>query len=200
VIEALLERGADPNAALKKPQLQRHHTPGDPALAEGATPFMRAAKAGDTAVMRLLLDWGADPLAAQANGTTPLIIAAGLGWRDGNMAIPTRDRGTESALIDAIKICLARGADLNAANADGTTALHAAAARAGNDIVKFLAAQGARLDARNKDGLTPLDIALGKHAGRGGPRRPHPETAAVLRQLMGTPDTADAEPATDDPR
>ena len=59
------------------------HTGGDPALAEGATPFMRAAKAGDVEVMRLLLANGADPHLMQKNHTTALMLAAGFGFKDG---------------------------------------------------------------------------------------------------------------------
>jgi hypothetical protein len=45
-----------PERHLKRAALQRLHTPGDPTLTAGATPFMRAAKSGDVTVMRLLLD------------------------------------------------------------------------------------------------------------------------------------------------
>src|SRR5688572_26680786 len=47
VVKKMLERGAAPNVRLKKSILQRHHTAGDSTLAEGATPFLRAAKSGD---------------------------------------------------------------------------------------------------------------------------------------------------------
>ena len=58
----LLAKAPNPNARLKsRGACSGMHTGGDPALGEGATPLMRAAKAGDVAVMRLLLDNGADP-------------------------------------------------------------------------------------------------------------------------------------------
>ncbi len=93
LIESLLKHGADPNAALKAVQVQRAHTDGDPALgARGATPFLRAAKAADVPVMKILLAHGANPNAKLKNENTALMLAAGLGYRDGNMAVPTRTR------------------------------------------------------------------------------------------------------------
>ena len=60
VMRTLLSNGADPNAKLKGPKPQRQHTAGDANLGAGATPLMRATKAGDVAAMRLLLANGAD--------------------------------------------------------------------------------------------------------------------------------------------
>ena len=47
----LLEKKADPNAKLKAAIMQRQHTIGDSTLAAGATPLMRAAKSGETAIV-----------------------------------------------------------------------------------------------------------------------------------------------------
>ena len=71
----LLSAGADANLPLTRALPPRHHNPGDRSLGKGATPFMRAAQAGDVAMMRLLLDAGADPLRQQENGTTALMMA-----------------------------------------------------------------------------------------------------------------------------
>ncbi|HYV61408.1 MAG TPA: ankyrin repeat domain-containing protein, partial [Bryobacteraceae bacterium] len=60
LLPILLAHGANPNAALKSPTLNRAHTPGEPSLGEGTTPLMRAAKNGDTAAMRVLMAHGAD--------------------------------------------------------------------------------------------------------------------------------------------
>src|SRR5262245_11657538 len=79
LMAVLLDRGADPNARLKSPTLQRVHTPGDRNLGEGATPLMRAARNGDSAAMRLLLSRNAGPSAEQKNRITALMLAAGLG-------------------------------------------------------------------------------------------------------------------------
>lgn len=79
VVRLLLAHGADPNARLKKPIMQRQHTFGDGALGSGATPLMRAAKSGDVALMQQLLAVGADPKLEMPNGSTALTFAAGLG-------------------------------------------------------------------------------------------------------------------------
>ena len=57
---------------------------GDTTLAAGTTPLMRAARAGDAAVMRLLLEKGADPKLTTKDGNTALMFAAGVGYRDKN--------------------------------------------------------------------------------------------------------------------
>lgn len=160
LIEMLLARGANPNAALTGVEFQRAHTDGDIALGAGATPFHRASKAGDIAVMKLLLDHGADAKAVMKNGNNALMLAAGLGYRDGNMAVPTKDRGTPQDAIAAIQICLDHGLDINAAGAQGNTALHNAVnGREGSDVARYLLAHGADPNAKNGRGLTPLDAA-----------------------------------------
>jgi uncharacterized protein len=168
LIESLLNHGADPNAALKSVQVQRAHTDGDTALAPGSTAFLRAAKAADLAVMKILLAHGANPNAKMQNGNNALMLAAGLGYRDGNMAVPTRDRGTPQEAIAAIQLCLDRGADINAPGANGDTALHVAVTGRGDmDIIRYLLDHGASLDAKNARGQTPVDAAKTSRRDRG---------------------------------
>ena len=160
LIEMLLEHGANPNARLTAVQTQRAHTDGDPSLGVGSTAFMRAAKAGDTAVMKLLLAHGADPNLVQKNGNTALMLAAGLGYRDGNMAVPTRDRGTTQEILAALQLCLDQGADIKAQGANGDTALHDAVTGRGDvEIIRYLVEHGASLQTKNAKGQTALDAA-----------------------------------------
>jgi ankyrin repeat protein len=185
VVKLLLDRGANPNAALKTPLLMRQHNAGDGLLGEGATPLMRASKVSDTTIIRLLLDKGADPNLRLRNQTTALMIAA---------SRAARNPGSEQNTIDAMSLLLAKGADVNAVNDNGESALHIAVTR-GDALVRFLAEKGAKLDLKDKAGRTPLDVAMGVpgvggrgRGGRGaGPAPPGPvreSTAALLKELM----------------
>jgi ankyrin repeat protein len=184
LIGILLRHGASPNARLKSPALQRAHTPGESTLAEGSTALMRAAKNGDAPAMRLLLEHGADPGIVQKNHTTALMLAAGLGHGQGVFA---KDYATSREMLEAVKVLVARGVDVNAVNDNGQTAMHFAV-RVSDDIVRFLAAHGSALDIKDKQGRTPLDAALGMGVrGRaGGPIEKREATAELLRQLMGS--------------
>lgn len=160
LIEMLLKHGANPNAALTAVQFQRAHTDGDPAVAIGGTPFMRAAKGADAAVMKLLLAYGADPKAVMKNGNNALMLAAGLGYRDGNMAVPTKDRGTPQEVIAAIQVCLDSGLDINSAGANGDTPLHVAVTTRGElEVVRYLVDHGANIQGKNTRGQTPAEAA-----------------------------------------
>src|SRR5262249_9280922 len=134
-------------------------------LGEGTTALARAAKSNDLGLMRMLLDAGADPKLTLKDRTTPLMIAAAGGAVVGAyaIAIPV----TEDSSIEAIKLCLERGVDINAFNTSGTTALHSAVQRGAEKVVRYLADHGAKLDMKNKQGRTPLDIAMGVGAGSG---------------------------------
>jgi uncharacterized protein len=188
LLPILLAHGANPNAALKSPTLTRAHTPGEPSLAEGTTPLMRAAKNGDVAAMRVLMAHGADASLKQKNGTTALMLASGVGRGTGVFA---KDYATEAELLAAVKFLVElgvdAGVDINAANDSGQTALHIAA-QASDGIVKYLVEHGANLDAKDKQGRTALDVALGKgvRARIGGEPTMRESTAALLRQLMSS--------------
>jgi len=186
LIRMLLSRGANVNAQLKTQQPYRTKLDrgNDTVLTTGTTPLLRAAKAGDVAAMRLLLVKGADAGLATRNGVTPLMIAAGVGTKEEDT---TGRNKTEPDTIEAIKLLLGAGADINAADSRGQTALHGAALQGMDQVVRLLAEQGARLDVKDKRGFTPLDAAMGLAGGAGFDGRasnPHPSTADLLRQLM----------------
>ena len=156
-----------------------------------ATPFLLAAKGGDAQMMQLLADHGADPLTVDLNGTTAVMLAAGVG-----MINPNEDNGTDADALDALRLAVALGGDVNAKNVYDDTALHGAVFRTSTDAIEFLVANGARLDVRNQcptafcpssgdppegAGQTPLEIAVNGVGMLGGYR---PEAAAVLRELM----------------
>jgi ankyrin repeat protein len=181
IVRSLLAHGADPNARLSGPTMQRHHTAGDRVLGEGSTPFMRAAKSGDVEIMRLLLAAGADPKLTQPNGANALMLAAGLGWRDGSPAAPAYEQGSEADAIEAIELCLELGLSINSTTTAGESALHAAVSGRGSEtIVRFLATHGADLQAKNKQGRTPLEAAVAS-------RREMPAIVAALRELSPAP-------------
>jgi len=182
LIKAILAHGANVNARLT------HNLPGrsgmdygDVALDEGATPFMRAARSGDAATMRVLIQAGADPKLVTKDGNNALLFAAGVGYRD------KQTQGTESEALEALKLCMDQGLDLSATNAKGETALHGAANRGSDLLVKFLVEHGLKLDIKSKAGFTPLDIALGKDSF--GLPVPHDSTVALLRSLGGAEGT-----------
>jgi ankyrin repeat protein len=161
IVSRLLANGANANARLKAPTMQRHHTGGDGALGPGATPFMRAAKSGDVAIMKLLLASGADPKLTLPSGANALMFASGLGWRNGSPAAPSYDQGTEREAVEAIGLLLEQGLDINATTTAGETALHAAISGRGSEaIVRALVERGASLNAKNKQGRTPLEVAV----------------------------------------
>ena len=188
VTQLLLEKGANPNVQLKLFPPYRslgQDRGGDSMLTIGTTPLIRAAKAGDVESVRLLLKYKALTDLPNSLGITPIMAAAGLG----STTIDIRARfRNEGHCIEAGRLILAAGANVNATRDNGQTALHGAALWGWNDYVKFLAQSGARLDIKDRGGATALDIAMGKAGvtGRVGVAQsePHPETAALLRQLM----------------
>jgi ankyrin repeat protein len=179
IVKQLLARGANVNAVLTAPLPGRSGMDsGDTTLGAGTTPLMRAARAGDADVMRLLLAKGADINLTTKDGNTALMFAAGVGYRDKNT------RGSESDALEALKISLEAGMDLRQSNNRGETALHGAASRGADTIVQFLVDHGADLNAKTKQGHTSLDIALGKASTAQLPV-PHDSTVALLRKLGG---------------
>jgi ankyrin repeat protein len=175
LVRRLVARGADVNARMtRKPNLNNTR------LNEiGATPFLLAALTADTELMRILAGSGADPQLTNADNSTPLMVAAGLATRS-----PGEDAGTENEVLEAIQVLLELGADLNAVDANGETAMHGAAYKNLPKVVKFLAEKGASIDVWNRPDKfewTPLAIATGYRFGN---FKPSPETEAAIREVM----------------
>ncbi len=181
-VRALVDRGANVNARLGK------GVPRPPASAtmlgtEGATPFLMAADRADVPLMRELLKAGADPLLPNAGKTTPLMAAAGLGTSD-----PLEEAGTEDEALEATKMLLDLGADINAVDDKGDTVMHGAAYGNFPAIVKLLADRGADIHIwkqADTEGRTPLFIAEGYKAGRPQPSRPTIDAIQVLMAAAG---------------
>ena len=188
VTEMLLQAGANPNMQLKLFPPYRslgQDRGGDSMLTVGTTPLLRAAKAGDLGSIKALLAHGALVDLPNTLGITPFMAAAGIG----STTIDIRARfRNEQQCIEAARLLLAAGADVNAHRDNGQTALHGAALWGWSEFVQFLADSGANLQATDKDGMRALDIAQGKVgvSGRVGiaTPEPHPETAALLQKLI----------------
>jgi ankyrin repeat protein len=187
MVQLLLAHGANPNARAEgnPPRYGSGRARGG--LLDGATPFLIAARIGDTAVMRLLVAAGADPLLATTQGATPLHVAAGVGIRG-------RTEVLEADAFAGVKLSVELGNDVNAVDDWGETPLHAAMFRGpdGSDsIIHFLVENGAKLNAKDKYGYTPLTIAEGLYYGGSDTRSD--KTAELLRKLGAEPTPPDIE-------
>lgn len=190
LITQLLEAGANPNLQLKLYPPFRSITADrgtDLILTVGSTALLRAAKAADVAVIKLLLQHGALSDLPTMDNVSPLMAAAGLGSSNTD----TRGRfKTEADALEALQLLLAAGADVNRQDKLGLTALHGAAFQGWNKVIKLLVDHGADLYAKDSQGMKPVDAALGRYSGplgRGGALNVNPETGAYLQSLMTAP-------------
>jgi uncharacterized protein len=192
-VKLLLDNGANPNARIKDNTLTRTIFTMQWFLEDGSTPFIRAAQSGDTALMKLLLDYKADPKIATNFGDTALTAAGGIGWVPG----VTYERSAKDN-VEALRMLLDLRLDPNAANQDGRTALMGAAMKGRNDAVLLLVERGADLAQRDR-GSRDTDKATSSAAGyrwqaidyadglvRVGVQSAveYPETSALIRRLM----------------
>jgi len=146
----------------------------------GATPLLAAASTADIPLLRTLVELGADPLLPNAQRSTPLMAATGVG-----VGAPEEAAGTEPEVCEAVEMLIKLGADVNAVDNKGETAMHGAAYRNHPKVVQLLADRGAKIEVwnrANKTGLTPLVIAEGHRPGIN--FRPSPETVAALHRVM----------------
>lgn len=183
-VRQIVALGADVN--LK----QKQGVPGRGILGRvGATPLIAAASTSDVALLRTLLELNADPKLTNADGTTPLLAAAGVG-----VGAPEEAAGSEPEVLAVIAILLKRGADVNAVDKNGETAMHGAAYRNHPKVVQLLADRGSKIgvwNRRNRNGLTPLVIAEGHRPGLN--FRPSPPTVAALRRVLQAAGAAAAQ-------
>jgi uncharacterized protein len=163
-VNARLERGASGRGVLKR---------------AGATPFLMAAMTADVPLMQALLRLGADPLLPNVDHCSPLMAASGVG-----SLAPGEEAGTEDEALEAVKLAMELGGDVNAVDDNGETAMHGAAYKSFPRVVQFLAEKGARPEIwnrKNKYGWTPLSIAEGHRPGN---FKPSPETLDALQRVM----------------
>jgi ankyrin repeat protein len=167
----LVEHGADVNLRQKKGESGRGRF-----NTTGSTPFLLASRTGDVPLMHLLLELKADPSLPNADNSPPLLAAAGVGaLNDGDEAAATEDEA-----VEAVKLLLKLGADVNAVDKNGETAMHGAAYQSLPKVAKLLAEHKAdpKIWAeKNKWGWTPLMIAQGHRPGN---FRPAPDTIAAI--------------------
>lgn len=155
---ALLARGADPNAPLRTwtPSRRASADHNFPPPLVGATPFWLAARVTHPGIMRLLAKHGANPRVVhqsdyyltdmydrRTEATTALMAATGMGVGGAAWLPPPREQ-REALALEAVQVAAELGADLNAANSDGRTALDAAQALKYESVVRYLVDKGAR--------------------------------------------------------
>lgn len=123
--KTLLDHSANPNARIEikdRLPLNRDGAVRNPPLLrigrhtlsyQGTTPFYLAAKNGDAEYMRLLADSGADPNITSALGITPLMVASGLDYWEGESPGPYTGV-SEDERLEAVKLAIELGNDINA--------------------------------------------------------------------------------------
>jgi ankyrin repeat protein len=187
VIKMLLAKGAKVDAPLRAalPYRTKLDRGGDGVLGVGTTPLLRAGKAADVTVIKLLLEKGANAKAATRNGVTAVMMAANVSAREEDM---TGRSKSEKDIIESIKALMAAGADVMGSDNNGRTALHGAAMWGLTDVVKFVRENGGDINVKDKRGLTPLNYALGEAGGFGFDGKSgvaREETAKAIGELGG---------------
>ena len=207
LVRALLDKGADPNQRLRKKIWYTQYNFDLLRIDEsGATPFWRAAYASDVEAMKLLYSYGADPsmpttkpagrtrigdneretretstlppVPVGGPGIPPLLAAAGPGYGEGFAA--NAHRFAPGGMLAAVKFLVEElGADVNATDGEGNTAVHNAASRGDNEMINYLVSKGADVKRVNRSGQTTVDMANGP-AQR---TQPYPETIKLLEGL-----------------
>ncbi len=209
LMKKLLDKGADVNARIyRKPWYVEYNFDLLRTDESGATAFWRAAYGADVAAMKMLLSYGADPniptfkiatrqfgqggtrggadadpsgrqpLPTGGPGTPPLVLVAGAGYSEG--VAGNAHRYAPTGLLAAVKFLVEEvGADVNAEDEDGNTAVHNAASRGDNEMIQYLVSKGADVKKVNRRGQTTVDMANGPVQRT----QPYPETIKLLESL-----------------
>lgn len=206
LLKLLLDQGADPNLRVRRKVWYSGYNFDQSGVDEaGATAFWRAAYAADVAAMKLLVSYGADPtiptmklfsrrgpedpvagadksglvpIPVGGPGATPLHAAAGPGYAMGFAG--NSHHVAPTGMLPAVKYLVEElGADVNAVDHDGNTAVHHAASRGDNEMIRFLVSKGADVKKINRSGQTTIDVANGPVQRT----QPYPETITLLESL-----------------
>jgi ankyrin repeat protein len=135
----LLAYGADPNLRDRK--------------GNRATPLWWAVSSGNDSLIRTLLKAGADPEKGNMNDMLPLSVAVAAGRLNIVQALIEHSAATDG-----------KGANINAADKAGMTALMRAAIKNDTCVMKLLLDNGADIMQKNIHGLTVLDIAVERNS------------------------------------
>ncbi|MGE0759867.1 MAG: ankyrin repeat domain-containing protein, partial [Pirellulaceae bacterium] len=174
-VRELVARGADVNARLAQ---------GESGFADftttGSTAFVLAARTGDLPLLQLLLELGADPTIPNADRSTALLAAAGIG----DLGSGQESAGSEEEALATVTLLLKLGLDVNVVDDNGETAMHGAAYQNWPRLVELLADRGADVNIwhrKNRWGWTPLLIAQGYREGN---FRPDVATISAIERVM----------------
>lgn len=191
-IKRLLDEGADPNARLTESTETRTVFTNQWLDENGATAFLRASQSGDIDLLRVLLEYGADPFINTELGVTPLSVAAGIGWVEG-----VTSEWSTAQTVETVELLLELGINPDFQADTGRVALHGAGHKGSTEVARILVDAGARMDIRdfgNTDNRGSLELAAHTWLAidyadglvRVGVQSAiaHPETAELLRGLM----------------